>query len=58
MKMIYRGIAFKTLVAGTPAVATEQTGTFLGQPYAMKEPRQHFRQPSETLTYRGVEYTR
>ena len=58
MQMIYRGIAFKTLVAGTPAVATEQTGTFLGQSYPVKQPRQSFRQPSETLTYRGVEYTR
>ena len=58
MKMIYRGVAFKSLVAGTPTVATEQTGTFLGQPYTIKQPQQHFRQPSETLTYRGVAYTR
>ncbi|MEM6520878.1 MAG: DUF4278 domain-containing protein [Cyanobacteria bacterium P01_C01_bin.70] len=56
--MTYRGITFNALIAGVPSVATEQTGTFLGKPYTIKQPQQHFRQSTETLTYRGVQYTR
>jgi len=58
MQMTYRGITFRTLIAGMPTVATEQTGTFLGKPYAIKQPQQQFCQPAENLTYRGVQYTR
>lgn len=58
MKMIYRGITFDTLIAGTPTVETAHTGTFLGQSYAIKQPQQHIRQPLEKLTYRGVHYER
>ena len=58
MKMIYRGIVFDALVAGTPTLATEQTGTFLGRSYAIKRPQQQVRQPTKQLTDRGVEYTR
>lgn len=58
MKMTYRGVTYNALVAGCPATATEQCGTFLGKPYAMKQPQQHLRQPSEELIYRGVRYSR
>ncbi|HEY9886925.1 MAG TPA: DUF4278 domain-containing protein [Candidatus Obscuribacterales bacterium] len=58
MKMIYRGVSFDSLVAGSPAAATEQTGTFLGSAYPIKQSQVAFRQPSEELTYRGVRYSR
>ena len=58
MKMIYRGVAFNALVAGSPAIATEETGTFMGQSYALKQPQTTLRQPATELTYRGVRYSR
>ncbi|MGD1862741.1 MAG: DUF4278 domain-containing protein [Leptolyngbyaceae cyanobacterium] len=58
MQMIYRGITFRALIAGVPSVATAQTGIFLGKPYTIKQPQQHFQQSTETLTYRGVQYSR
>jgi len=56
MNLTYRGVSFTSPVAGSPAIATEQTGTFLGKHYMMKQPQQGLRQPTEELTYRGVRY--
>lgn len=58
MKLTYRGISFNTLVAGLPVMATEETGVFLGQSYALKQSSTRLRQPSEELVYRGVRYAR
>lgn len=58
MNLTYRGIAFEAPVAGTEAIETEQTGTFLGNSYKMKQARTAQRQSATELTYRGVRYAR
>ncbi|MGF1459906.1 MAG: DUF4278 domain-containing protein [Leptolyngbyaceae cyanobacterium] len=58
MQMTYRGVTFRSLIAGSPTIETEQTGVFLGKPYSIKQPNQSFRRPAEALIYRGVRYTR
>jgi hypothetical protein len=58
MNLTYRGIAFQAPIAGTEAIETEQTGTFLGNNYKMKQARTAQRQPAAELTYRGVRYSR
>lgn len=58
MKMTYRGVSFSSLIAGVPATETEQIGTFLGKPYAIKQLQISFHHAAEELTYRGVRYSR
>ena len=58
MNLTYRGIAFESSIAGTEAIETGQTGTFLGQHYPMKQARLAQRQSATELTYRGVRYSR
>ncbi len=58
MQFIYRGISFQAPIAGTEAPVTEQTGTFLGKTYKMKQSQAVQRQATTELTYRGVRYSR
>ncbi|MEO0536611.1 MAG: DUF4278 domain-containing protein [Cyanobacteria bacterium P01_A01_bin.123] len=58
MNFIYRGVAFNAGVTGTPAQETEQTGTFLGKRYQMKQAQVAHRRSATELKYRGVSYTR
>lgn len=58
MHMTYRGIAHRTLVAGIPAIETEEVGTFLGKTYKIKQPQLAYRQSVAKLIYRGVPYSR
>lgn len=58
MNMTYRGIAYETLVAGIPAIATEEVGTFLGKTYKIKQPQIAYRQSAVKLVYRGIPYNR
>ncbi|MEO0535324.1 MAG: DUF4278 domain-containing protein [Cyanobacteria bacterium P01_A01_bin.123] len=58
MEFIYRGIAFNSDVSGAPAQETEQSGTFLGKRYPIKQAQVAHRQSSTQLKYRGVSYTR
>jgi hypothetical protein len=67
MNLTYRGIAFEAPIAGTEAmvlgdrsltIETEQTGTFRGNNYKMKQARTVQRQSETELTYRGVRYAR
>jgi len=37
MQFIYRGVAYEAKIAGTEAPETEQTGTFLGSTYKIKQ---------------------
>lgn len=57
MKMTYRGVSFEQSIAGAEAMPSEQTGTFLGQRYAIKQPQATQRQ-GVALTYRGARYSR
>jgi hypothetical protein len=59
MQLTYRGQAYE--VSATPAVdaiATGETATFMGRPYARKQFTVTQRQPAAELTYRGVHYAR
>ena len=59
MQLTYRGQAYE--VSATPAVdaiATVETATFMGRPYARKQFTVTQRQQSAELTYRGVHYAR
>ncbi|MEO1348503.1 MAG: DUF4278 domain-containing protein [Cyanobacteria bacterium J06635_15] len=58
MDFIYRGVAFNADVSGSAAEETEQTGTFLGKRYQMKQAQVAHCQSVTNLTYRGVSYTR
>ncbi|RMH12758.1 MAG: DUF4278 domain-containing protein [Gammaproteobacteria bacterium] len=58
MKLSFLGQSYEATIAGTEAPTTEQTGTFLGKPYQMKQTHLAQRQTSESMTYRGVCYTR
>ena len=58
MKLVYRGIAFQAPPAGTATTETGETGTFLGQPYSIKQAQIAQRHSSTALTYRGARYTR
>ncbi|MBE7384749.1 MAG: DUF4278 domain-containing protein [Leptolyngbya sp. SIO1E4] len=58
MNFTYRGITYQSSINGTEAPITEQTGTFLGKHYQMKQTQVAQRQPSVELTYRGVRYSR
>ena len=55
MNFMYRGIAYQTSI-GIEALETQQTGTFLGKTYKLKQTEVTQRQPSVELTYRGVCY--
>ena len=59
MQLTYRGQAYE--VSATPAIdaiATGETATFMGRPYARKQFTVTQRQPAVDLTYRGVHYAR
>ncbi len=59
MQLTYRGQAYE--VSATPAVdaiATAETATFMGRPYARKQFTVTQRYQAAELTYRGVHYTR
>ena len=58
MQLTYRGVSFETFISGSPSIATEETGTFLGKRYPIKQSQVVYRQPSSELVYRGVAYTR
>lgn len=58
MNFTYRGVTFEAPIAGTEAHETEQTGTFLGKAYKMKQANISGRQGATEFTYRGVHYTR
>lgn len=58
MNLTYRGISFRSLIAGAPAAPTEQTGVFLGKPYQIKQNTLALRHATNELTYRGVSYCR
>ena len=58
MDFIYRGVAFNAEVSGAPALATVETGTFLGKRYQLKRSPISQRATSAQMTYRGVRYTR
>jgi hypothetical protein len=59
IQLTYRGQAYE--VSATPAVdaiATVETATFLGRPYARKQFTVIQRHQAADLTYRGVHYAR
>jgi hypothetical protein len=58
MKLVYRGIAFRTAPAGADAIETGETATFRGQQYSIKQAQVAQRQGTTELTYRGARYTR
>lgn len=58
MQLIYRGIAYEALIAGNEALTTEQTGTFRGKTYKMKQSQMAQRHNTSELTYRGIRYSR
>ncbi|ASC71250.1 hypothetical protein XM38_022020 [Halomicronema hongdechloris C2206] len=58
MQFTYRGTAYQAPIAGIDALETEQTGTFLGRSYKMKQAQVARRQAANALTYRGVRYSR
>ncbi|NER78673.1 MAG: DUF4278 domain-containing protein [Leptolyngbya sp. SIO1D8] len=56
MQFIYRGIPYQAPVMGTDATETEQTGTFLGATYKMKQGATAQHRDRHQLVYRGVRY--
>jgi hypothetical protein len=58
MQLTYRGVDFQAPIAGAEAMPSEQTGTFLGKPYAIKQAHATQRQVGVQLTYRGARYSR
>ncbi|WP_081973046.1 DUF4278 domain-containing protein [Leptolyngbya sp. KIOST-1] len=58
MQLTYRGQSYEATTASVDALATGETATFLGRPYARKQFTVTQRQQPAELTYRGVRYTR
>lgn len=58
MQFVYRGIPYEASIAGAEAPTTEQTGTFLGKTYKMKQSQIAQRHTEAELTYRGIRYSR
>jgi hypothetical protein len=59
MQLTYRGQAYE--VSATPAVdaiATVETATFMGRPYARKQFTVTQRHQAADLIYRGIHYAR
>ena len=58
MQLTYRGQAYETSTPAVEAIATGETATFMGRPYARKQFTMTQRQQPAELTYRGVHYAR
>jgi len=59
MPLSFLGKSYPASFPAIAATATNETATFLGQPYAGKQFHLSQRQQSSSeLTYRGIRYTR
>ncbi|MBE9111341.1 DUF4278 domain-containing protein [Nodosilinea sp. LEGE 07298] len=58
MQLTYRGHSYEASTPAVDAIATGETATFMGRPYARKQFTVAQRQQPAELTYRGVRYAR
>ncbi|MEM1280501.1 MAG: DUF4278 domain-containing protein [Cyanobacteria bacterium P01_D01_bin.6] len=59
MQLSFLGQSYNASTPAIEAIATSETATFLGKPYARKQYNIHQRQqPTSEMTYRGVRYSR
>ncbi|MGG6242077.1 DUF4278 domain-containing protein [Nodosilinea sp. AN01ver1] len=58
MQLSFLGKSYEASTPAVDAIATGETATFMGRPYARKQFTVAQRQQSTALTYRGVHYTR
>ncbi|PZV01118.1 MAG: hypothetical protein DCF32_16640 [Leptolyngbya sp.] len=58
MQLTYRGQSYETSAISVDAIATSETATFMGRPYARKQFTLAQRQQPAELTYRGIRYVR